>query len=316
MPLPPELLGWLEEMTAEIPKSDRERLEEILSQERVLPKFRKSVLATREFSRKMDELDKDFKKVKDHEQALAQWKLENETALKTNAELASRFQAEAQANALRASELENRLKFYSDQGVIDYTPPAKTESKPVETPPVKPNGKYLTEDDVDKRVRQILAKEERAYSLLPALQQKLVSEHQKLFPGQYPDLVEITTKAWDENKNIEEVWSEKYNVDARRRELETAEREKEIETRAQERLIKLRSEEAMRGTTLVPGQEGSPIFDKLFRRKEATGNKAEENAPVLRPTQRISHGVEEALKAEREGKIPELVERWKKVKPA
>src|SRR2546430_1395202 len=111
--IPADLQEWINEVTSEIPAADKERFNEIVSQERVAQKVRKSVLATPEFARKMDEVQRQLKLVQEHEQALAQWKSENEAALKTNAELATQYQREAQANVLRANELETKLKFYA-----------------------------------------------------------------------------------------------------------------------------------------------------------------------------------------------------------
>jgi hypothetical protein len=298
-----------------------------VSQERVSPKVRKSVLATPEFSRKMDEVKRQLQAVEDHEQVLAQWKTDNEAALKTNAELAAQYQREAQSNALRANELENKLKFYAEQGMIDYTPnqnnPNSGNTPPNNHPHSAPGNNqpqredYMTRKDFDKAIKEYIGSKEREFSFLPAAQIRLVAEHAKLFPGQVPDMVEVTNEAWNSNRSLEDVWKEKYGVEARKKQMDEEAFNKKVDEQVNERLNKLRSEEALRGSSFrKPDEKGSPIYDRLMRAKPPEGKEPNLKIPRSKPSvAAASKGVQAAEAALREGNTDELVQRYLKERP-
>lgn len=272
----------------------------------VLTKVGETVLMRSDYSRQMDALKAEQKKLEDEHKArvakedsfhgeLQAWKDGKEKEFKEA--VAAREASEARLTAVQAKvkELAPTYGIPDDQLSTIMTPLEKTASPTVKTgdQPRDAEGKYVPKDEFNKIVTD--------YAKLPAIITVLEREHIRLFGpnAEMPDWIAMV----EAGKPLRTQWEEKYKVNERRQALAKEQHDREIkeaeERGAQSARSKLLAENPDLGRTVRrDSEQGSPIF-KVAHNQQIPDNdkRTDEKSP--------QRGVAAAVQAFREKKYSE-----------
>lgn len=252
-----DLETWLKSL----PLSDeiKQKLEDELgADETKQVKVRETVLARSDYSRNMDALRDERKKLEDEvaraaseSQALIQantkWKTDNEGVFIKTQKKAEKLQAKVDA-------YNKKLAMLAAQGVIDpddldiEIAPDQTTQQVVSDPQT---GRFITKEELNNLRRSEEATQFKALAVF----EDLNDEHQKLF-GERLKRTEVLDALAKSGKNLRPWWEETFKVKEKRDELAKAEEEKRFNERLATEKTKWISEHSVPaggGPTIIPG---------------------------------------------------------------
>ncbi len=274
MPIKAELKSWLESVAPLLDKDVRKGLEAELEKDEVANKFKETVLARSDYSRAMDELRlkeqttaEEQRKAQAWYDTLSAWQKEKEPLVQQT--LREKELARAELEAYKA-----QLKSLSEAGLIDPSE-ASVKFESPNTP--KPNGgaepKYLTAENLKQERLQM----ERDFAYALANFGDIADQHQELF-GSRLTRKELLDELMQKGGTLEEAWDRKYNVTAKRQELEQNRVNKLIEDARAEERAKVLSERAVDPGYRSPAPYEDPA-DKhilsLFNQTQGTSSVSE-----------------------------------------
>ena len=308
MAVPQELSNWIEEMRkAGLSPETLQALDKDLDRKEVADSFKRTVLAVSDYSRQTQDLARQRTEVEDYLGQLKQWKADREIDLRKNTAETLQYKALAttaqeQLQAIQVAQ-DNLIR----QGILDPSQVpvvAPTSQAQPAAQPSNGNGKYLTQEDLNK----VLEEKDNYYLGALGLVNDINREHFNLF-GQWPDTKKLIEASARSRKPLEEVWQNEYKVQEKRQELRQAEIQKQIDDGIAKGLSSRLSEEAIKGNTFRSGDPSSPLQSVLAKDKErGEKNMAGSNftgTPVFRPShpEVASPGTEGAIQAWREGRF-------------
>jgi hypothetical protein len=279
-----ELQEWIKGL--ELSEDDQKIMLEKMGADKTLAKVGNSILAQREFSRKMDELKAqetrltaDFnKKVADEEKKstdymneVGNWKKEKEKVL-TDA-TAAREQAEARLAAVQARIKELAPTYAIPDSELSSVMTPIEVKRTNEPPPKDPDtGKFVSADTFNKVVMD--------YAKLPAIIVTIEREHLRLFGpnAEMPDFLALVDEATKNKKSLKTQWEEQYKVPERRAAIAKETHDAEIAAAVKQGREAMKSEmlaenPAMGQTVRRDSQSGSPVLDRARAQAANNGDK-------------------------------------------
>jgi hypothetical protein len=271
-----ELQEWVKSLG--LPEDKAKIVLESFGAPEVLTKVGETVLARQDYSRNMDKLKaeekrlaEDFaKKVAEEDRksteyatSVGKWKTEKEEVL--NKATKAREEAEAKLVAAQAKikEIAPTYGIPEDQLSSILTPVvARTEPRR-EDPPRNENGEFISKEEFNKTVMN--------YAKLPAIITTLEREHVRLFGpnAEMPDWMAMV----DAGKPLKQAWEEKYKVPERREALNKEAHDREIaeaEKRGAEAArSKFLAENPVSAGVRRDSDSGSPVLSEIKRQNAA-----------------------------------------------
>lgn len=191
--------------------------------------------------------------------------------------------ASARISGARASELLNTVK--DTYGLSDDDIPGLSDLKATErtgrvvdsTPDLDDRFKTFEEKLMDRVTKQLIP-EISGLAILGPVWNDIAYEHEKLFGSRLSrkDQAEILEQARKENRSLDQVWSDKYNVTDKRQEVRTNEAVSKARQTWEDERAKKDQEAALRGVHPEAqdasfADRQSPIFKRSFEVKEGNG---------------------------------------------
>lgn len=256
------LESWLKDL--DLSEDEMRIVSPLFSKPERTEKLKGSVLRQSEFSRKMNDLDKQKAELEasilEKEQLIAAdaqklgaWK---QTADKTLTDTAEALEKERVERFKLAQKMERLATQYGEDpkqwlSTEDVTPPPKEPVKAVDTSEY--DKKYFSREDADK-----FGNELRLVPDLAAEFHDLAEEHYELF-GKRLKMGPLVQEARKSKKLLREQWAEQYKVEERRKELSEKAIEERIQARVSEEKQKILSEHKLPVTRSGDG-DGSPLL--------------------------------------------------------
>ena len=311
MALTAEVDTWLQdlektgEVSTEWLAETRKQLEKPKAQEFV----KGSVLRQSDYSKKAN----DLKAAQEKAQAEYDAKMaEVDTKFKYYSDYGADADKKVKAAQKAHDELQGKLdaisrkaKRWVEQGVIDedevkdvLTGDPTTERRTEQQRP-------LADDDTIKRLDSRLTEEFKATAKLPAIMQKISTEHFKLY-GEWPDMEALLEKAEGSGKSLKQTWEAEYKVADKREELREAAVQDRINRETEKRLTARLSEMNL-PTQPKDRDRTSPVFKaKPSEPKTVDAHTHTTQTPSAAQKQ---NSVANAVKAYRE-RLPEMLDRY------
>lgn len=303
-----ELTGWVGGLGL---ADDKKALVlEALGNPTVIQKVGDSVLAQREFSRKLDELKANetrlnaehqarMKKEDEFQKSLSGWKTTKEQEYQT------KLQQERQATEQALTTVRDRMKTLgTNYGIPEEELKPLLEAKVnVNDPPVvrtdqrrDDDGKFLPRDEFNKVVND--------YAKLPAIMQAITYEHQQLFPNQPPpDFLKMIDEAGANKRSLKQEWEVQYKVGERRDAIHEEQIQARIKKDVEAAVVAERSRiladnPNVNARVRSESREGSPILHAAVERTQELIKAGKLPAPDVNK----HDGVSAAVAAFNEGK--------------
>jgi hypothetical protein len=282
-PLKDELADWLGDLrkNGELDDKDTEALEGILGRPKNLALVRKSVLATSEFSRKMDDLKGKLDAATTKEAELQQKWQENdqfgaslkEFETRSKAAIRERNALEKQVIALAEAngadpEVDWGFKLHPASG--DGDPATDGRGRRPITRGGNENRRDEEIDDSQKSIDELRG-EVRLGSRFNTMIADIQAEHMELFGKPLKNVTGLLDQALKQKKGVYDLWLEREKVVDRRTELETKNREahdKEVGERAVENFRSTQVADPLTNSLRSSSPEdGSPILNAFQHKK-------------------------------------------------
>lgn len=236
-----DLQAWLKDL--ELSDDERKVLEPVLAKEPVSKKIGESFLRQSDYSRRMNELSEEKKRLEaqlqqklkeadDYAQGLVIWKGTADQTLAQREKELQKLQTELQSTKDAMSKI-------STEYGIDATQYLQGTSTAVPTKTFDETllGGYVKRDDFQKAVNDAMQFPQVAAELMD-----LNSEHYELFGKRLPNNRKLVEAAIANKKSIRDAWAEEYKVEERRAEAAKKAHDEEIERVRQETEARVRSE--------------------------------------------------------------------------
>jgi len=290
-----------------LPEDQQKSVLASLGTESVLSKVGETIMLRPEFSRKMDELQKEkdrletdyqekVKKEENFHASLVGWKTDAEK--KAEAAIATaRQDAEAKLTAVqqKVRELATRNGISEDE-IKDLVAASTVEpTRTTRTEPTTRNddGRFMSKDE--------FREEAKFYARLPGMQMTIEREYYRLFGNDAPDINwdKLIADASSNKRSLQQQYEASYKVPEKRAEVADTKHKKEIEEAekrgeeaARSRLLAEHPDMASR--TVSREHRGSPILDQAREHAKKAADQHTASGP--------QETVNAAVKAFREGK--------------
>jgi len=283
MPVDPQLQKWVDEkLLSGLSPEAAQQLKAHLGKEEIAQEWNRAVMAPSAVSQRMDQL--------------AAEKAQYESNYRTEVENLQRWREEqnrkiTQEVADRDAWWQAQLAAKSQAEGVDLTiqpPSPKT--------PTNGNGsgpKYLTQEDVDARLRQ----KEQEFINFSVIQSRILAQHQQLF-GSIPDMEKVTNLAISQGKSLDQAWNEVYNVPGKRQELQEADIARRIKEGVDKEIAQRMTSQAMGQEVLRPNAPRSPIHHMIENARKVQPEGTEPliaPAPALQKSQAVLDAEEAAF---------------------
>lgn len=270
-----DLQSWLKDL--ELSDEERKVLEPVLAKDQVSKKIGESFLRQSDYSRKMNELGEERKKLEatlqqklgeidQYEQGLVSWKGNADKTLETREAEVRKLNEELKSTREAMSKIQQ--DYGIDPGQYVAAPSRAVPEKQIDEAVL---GNFVRRDDFQKAVSDAMQFPQVAAELMD-----LNSEHYELFGKRLPSNRGLIESAIKNKKSIREVWADQYKVEDRRAELSKKSHDEEIERVRQETEARVRSE------LKIPAQRPNssrPIVlsDSLKGREAHRGPQSDQN---------------------------------------
>ena len=268
--------------------------EKLGTKEQAASRFVGGFLRNQDYTQKTQDLAKQRQQFEalnqDYEQRLTTAETEKDQIMKDLAN--ERISASKAQAMLRTVKQAYALTDADLPGIDDVQATARTGKVVDSTPDLEDRLTKFEQQMMDKLSKRLIP-EISALAMLGPVWNSIERDHQRLFGKELDkrEEADLLKQAREENRSLESVWSEKYNVSDKRLEV----RDKDLETRLRQKWddeqAKKNQEAALRGVNPESREYAledrqSPLFKRSFMPKEeTTDNKGAPPAPTPRPVQ-------------------------------